>query len=450
MATTDRVINEHVSKKGRNQKAKKIASSRSPYNQLILADRVHRSIYTDPGIFEDEMVRIFGRTWVYVGHESEIANHGDYKTTRIGKRPVILTRHKDGEIYVLFNQCAHRGTIVCQEGRGNAKKFRCPYHGWTYNTDGSLLGIPYRSGYGPDFDMTELYLARVPRVDSYRGFIFANLSEEGPSLSEYLGDWSRCIDDVYDRSPTGEIIVGPAAHRYYYRGNWKFQLENVVDVYHPPFSHESNMAGRVKLGVGNEKAKYVALMGDDDKPTGDDGTTHGFFPHGHSYFTNVITGQRSGQVFEEYKAALAERIGSYSAEELLHAPSQMVNKACYPNLVIQGDSHVRVPIPIKVDYTEVRVQPILHVGAPAVMHQMVIDHLNKTHAGASFQQTDDVEMFARAQQGLSSMGREWLIIARGLHREADGEGAGERVARGTDELPFRAQYAEWKRLMSAE
>ncbi len=121
---------------------------------LIEPDRVHRDIYIDPALFDLEMERIFGRAWIWVGHESQVKNSGDYVATTIGKQPVVMSRHSDGKVYVLYNRCGHRGAKVVGDREGNVRFFRCCYHGWTYRTDGTLRGVPMQRGYeGTSFDM---------------------------------------------------------------------------------------------------------------------------------------------------------------------------------------------------------------------------------------------------------------------------------------------------------
>ena len=170
---------------------------------LVHRDRVHRSLYLDPEIFDLEMEKIFGRTWVYVGHDSLVPKPGDYITTRIGNQPVVLSRHSDGEIYVIYNSCGHRGAIVCNEDKGNASLFRCCYHGWTFKTNGDLDAVAMPRGYGKQFDLTDpsLGMKRVPRVAVYRGFVFASLAPKGMSLAEHLGHAQDSIDEVVDRAP---------------------------------------------------------------------------------------------------------------------------------------------------------------------------------------------------------------------------------------------------------
>ena len=138
---------------------------------LIEPDRVHRDIYIDPALFERELERIFGRAWIWVGHESQVKNPGDYVTTTIGRQPVVMSRHSDGKVHVLHNRCGHRDAKVVGDRDGNARFFRCCYHGWTYRTDGTLRGVPMQRGYdATGFDMADprYGMMKLPRVDLLR------------------------------------------------------------------------------------------------------------------------------------------------------------------------------------------------------------------------------------------------------------------------------------------
>src|SRR5216110_565312 len=101
-------------------------------SKLIQPDRVHRSVYADPALFDLEMERIFGRAWLVLGHDSQVRKAGDYFTTRMGREPVVVVRHEDGSVRVLINRCAHRGSMVCAETSGRTsntgERFVCPYH----------------------------------------------------------------------------------------------------------------------------------------------------------------------------------------------------------------------------------------------------------------------------------------------------------------------------------
>src|SRR6266850_7005480 len=161
---------------------------------LVQPDRVHRTVYADPAIFELELERIFGRAWLVLGHESQVRNAGDYFTTRMGREPVVVVRENDRKIQVLVNRCAHRGATVCAEGRGNVERFVCPYHGWSYDRAGELKAVPFAAGY-PKGTIEQLKLKAVPRVAVYRGFIFASLAPTGESLEDFLGPARASFDD---------------------------------------------------------------------------------------------------------------------------------------------------------------------------------------------------------------------------------------------------------------
>src|SRR5207237_4955145 len=135
-------------------------------------------------------------------HESQVREPGDYFTTRMGREPVVVVKKDDGQIGVMINRCAHRGAMVCAEGRGRVERFVCPYHGWSYDRAGELKAVPFASGYASGA-IGELRLKAAPRVALYRGFIFASLAADGPSLEDFLGPARASFDDLVDRAPGG-------------------------------------------------------------------------------------------------------------------------------------------------------------------------------------------------------------------------------------------------------
>jgi benzoate/toluate 1,2-dioxygenase subunit alpha len=416
-------------------------------NKLVEPGRVHRRVYTDPDLFELEMERIFGRAWLYVGHSSQVRQPGDYITTDLGRQPVIMVRHRDGSIKVLLNRCSHRGAKVVNERKGHAQRLTCCYHGWSFDTDGKLATVPVPEGCGEGFDQDALGLARAPRVGEYRGFVFASLAHKGPSFEDHIGPMQGNIDDLVDRAPDGELALDAGMHRYVYNGNWKLQVENVLDSYHVPFGHASTVnkqGAQFARREGDQKGATVVET--EKKQTAASWKDRKSFTvgngHGWTSNTTLDDGKRSSPAFDEYKRALAEKVGAERAGEIL--TPRLHNSLLYPNVSIMGlNVHVRVIKPIAVDRTEVNIFPIRLVGAPAAMNFGNIRLLNVTHSAASFVQTDDLESFARAQKGLASRLTDWVDISRGLGAEEPDRATNATRGLATHEMVVRAQYKAW-------
>lgn len=199
---------------------------------------VSRRLFSDSEIYRAEQGRIFGRCWLYVAHESQIPQPGDFVTTTMGEEPVIVCRDEDGQVHVLVDSCRHRGIRVCRADQGNAREFRCPYHGWTYNLKGQLVSVPlYQEAYYGDLELGRWGLVAVPRVESYRGLIFANFDKGAESLDVYLGETQWYLDIVLNRTPGGLVML-PGTHKWSIKANWKFGAEQFSgDNYHVGFTH---------------------------------------------------------------------------------------------------------------------------------------------------------------------------------------------------------------------
>ena len=423
----------------------------SHLGKLIRKDRVHRSIYLDSDIFEMELERIYAKAWVFVGHDSQVPNVGDFVTTFIGKQPVVMARHTDGKVHLLYNRCGHRGAVVENLPKGNAKHFRCCYHGWVFKTNGELASVPLKNGYPEDFDLADPMLGMVPvaRVDSYRGFVFANLSREGPGLDEFLGGMKAGIDYVCDRSPEGTVRLGGGVHKYQYRGNWKFQVENLCDMYHGPFNHDSTLNPSGEQFKRREGDTGGALLVEDGEISSQlDTTGVWIFDHGHSYMGGVkFRGEKGGPAHDEYLRRMNKAYGKKRADEILSRERH--GFLFYPNMLIHGaSSHVRVIRPLAVDLTEVRIYPVLMNGAPDEMNKKIIQYMNVTHSPASMIQTDDLESFKRCYQGVHAQGADWVLLARGLDQERPDTESGGLWSLGTHEHGMRNQYQAWKGYMA--
>ena len=200
---------------------------------------ISASIFSSEEIYRQELEGIFDRTWVFVGHESELPNQNDFVLRYIGEDPVIVTHDLDGGFSVLLNSCSHRGPGVCRAEAGNAAIFRCPYHGWTYENTGELVGVMgERVVYGDRLDKSKLGLKRA-RVGNYHGLLFATWNEDAPSLEDHLGPFRYYLDLLFGLPDNGMEVIGPP-QRWIIPCNWKFGADNSSgDNYHVGVAHES-------------------------------------------------------------------------------------------------------------------------------------------------------------------------------------------------------------------
>ncbi|NTZ18687.1 aromatic ring-hydroxylating dioxygenase subunit alpha [Paenibacillus sp. JMULE4] len=201
---------------------------------------ISRKVNYDPEIYQDEMAKIFTKTWLFVAHESQIKHPGDYITNYMAEDPVIVTRDGTGKIHVFLNSCPHRGMKVCSVDAGNSKFFRCPYHGWTFENNGNLIGVPeLQYAYYGELDKSKNGLITVPRVESYKGFIFANWDPNALPLKEYFGkDLLWYLDTAFERA-LGEFEVAGPIMKQKIKTNWKICTENFGDDYHVLYTHGS-------------------------------------------------------------------------------------------------------------------------------------------------------------------------------------------------------------------
>ena len=206
------------------------------------ARAVSMRVLIDPEIHQLEMDRVFARAWTGLAHESEIPNPGDFVLRAIGEDGVIVTRDRDGGINVLLNACSHRGMEVCWGDRGNSSSFKCPYHGWSFDNTGKLLGAPYEQKVYGDWDKS-LYPLETARVAVRHGAIFATFGKDTPSFEDYMGDFMWYFDNTLGGCEWEPL--GPPT-RTLWKGNWKIQADQFSgDAYHGTTLH----SGFVELGL---------------------------------------------------------------------------------------------------------------------------------------------------------------------------------------------------------
>ncbi|HEY3306358.1 MAG TPA: Rieske 2Fe-2S domain-containing protein [Candidatus Binatia bacterium] len=184
---------------------------------------VSAKIFVDEEIYRLEQERIYSRSWLFLAHDSEIPEPGDFVTRWMGEDPVIVWRGQDRKARVFLNVCRHRGRRVCAEDAGKAAQLRCPYHGWTYSNMGKLAAVPFFEGYQGRLEKESLGLCEA-KVESYRGLIFGSWDERAEGLQEYLGEMRWVLDLMFGRSEGAEVVGAPM--RWTTDANWKLAAAN--------------------------------------------------------------------------------------------------------------------------------------------------------------------------------------------------------------------------------
>lgn len=196
-------------------------------------------IYTDQAIYERELEQVFGRSWLFLAHDSQLPKRGSFVQTYMGEDPVLVVRQGDGSVKAFLNQCRHRGMRICRSDEGTNKTFTCSYHGWAYDLEGNLINVPMEDrAYRKEIDKSRWGAVKV-RVEEYKGFYFGTWSEDVPEFTDYLGDMAFYFDAVVGRWDNGLELV-PMTSKWVIDCNWKFASEqSASDMYHVPFSHAS-------------------------------------------------------------------------------------------------------------------------------------------------------------------------------------------------------------------
>ncbi len=423
----------------------KTPDAQRDWDDLVRPEHVHGSVYTNPAIFEEELQKIWGRIWVYVGHVSEVPKAYDFVMKSIGTEPIIMTRGpggkdgKEGDIHLLHNRCAHRGNRVCMKSHGSARTFSCPYHGWTYSNDGALRGYPFPSGY-EGVDRAELGLGRVARVGIYKGFVFGSLAADGISLEEHLGPAMHSIDALCATSPEGEVQITAGFLQHRARANWKFLVENETDGYHPSFVHAS-IFEVAKSGIGSlYSSKSTAVSRD----FGNGHTENDLRPEFRLRDEPMSWFGTTAEKLPDYTAKMNAAYGPEKARKIMidGTPHIMI----YPNLFI-AEIQIFVIQPVAVDETVQHVTALQFKGAPDLNRRLRQQTMGSV-GPAGFLLADDSEMYERTQMGVQMKNPEWLFLGRGKHRERRDEN-GFLIGDATDETPTRGIWRHYRSLMEA-
>jgi phenylpropionate dioxygenase-like ring-hydroxylating dioxygenase large terminal subunit len=423
---------------------------------LVRDDAVHRDVYTSPELFDLEMERLWRSAWVFIGHDSQVPNAGDFRTVNIAGQPLLMLRGGDGIIRVMRNRCAHKGARIVSAGSGNCGKLlRCSYHGWTYTLDGSLRTVPLKSGYAETrFSQSEAAsgLTSLENVAVYRGFVFARLNRRGLGFEEYFGDSLSSIDNLADRSPLGRLEVAGSALRYMHDSNWKMFVENLNDTMHPMVAHESSAGAARDLWQDRPSDAAKPMVIEQFLPFV---SNYEFFDrmgvkiydHGHSY-TGVNFSIHSGySAVPDYAALMEAAYGAERARAILGESRH--NTVYYPSLTVKGAIQtIRIVQPLAVDRTLIESFTLRLAGAPPALLERSAMYNRLVNAPTSVVGHDDLYCYRAIQEGLAADGNEWVSLHRNYsdrEREAGLFGAHN----GTSEVSMRGQFRAWVAAMTA-
>ena len=398
----------------------KYRGNRQAISALVRETEVHRDLYLDQELFELEMEHLFANTWIYVGHDSQVPKIGDYYATTIGAQPVIMVRDTADSIKVLYNRCPHKGTRLTGETCGNVGRFfRCPYHAWTFRLDGSLAGVPLKTGYdGTGFSDGHAARGMTPvrHVHNYRGFVFAKLNDVGLGFEEFFGQALTSLDNMIDRSPVGKLEVAGGVLRYMHDCNWKMLVENQTDTCHPMIAHQSSAGTAIDVWKGAPAGAKKPMAVEIYAPFM---SSYEFFQtmgirvwdngHGHTGVSHSIHSDYSAVpgYFEQMVAAYGEARAKAILDENRH------NTVYFPNVMLKGPIQLlRLFKPIAANKTLVESWTYRLVGAPDMLLERTVMYNRLINAPTSVVGHDDLEVYERAQAGLASNGNEWVNIQR--------------------------------------
>jgi benzoate/toluate 1,2-dioxygenase alpha subunit len=415
--------------------------------------RGRRDMFTDPELFELEMKHIFEGNWVYLAHESQVANPNDYFTGYIGRQPIVITRNKDGELNCFINACSHRGAVLCRKKKDNKAVFTCPFHGWSFNNSGKLVKVkdPNDAGYPDSFNCEGSHDLKKVRMENYRGFLFGSLNDEVKPLVEHLGDAAKIIDMIVDQSPDGiEVLRGSST--YIYDGNWKMQAENGADGYHVSATHWNYVStlGRRKTGLSADDVKAMDV-GTWNKQQGGSYA----FENGHILLWMQFPNPEDRPLFEK-RNELVEKHGVYKADWMI---SNLRNLCLYPNVFLmdQMSTQIRHFRPVSVNKTEVTIYCFAPKGETNEARAHRIRQYEDFFNASGMATPDDLEEFRACQEGFNAKKLPWNDLSRGAEHWVYGADENAKSlnlspilsgAKSEDEGLYIVQHHYWQKVLA--
>jgi p-cumate 2,3-dioxygenase subunit alpha len=417
---------------------------------LIIDDRqaarfkVNRHVFAEEDILALERERIFSRCWLYLGHVSEVPAAGSFVARRVGGRPLILTRDRDGALNALYNTCPHRGALVCRERAGNRRAFQCGYHAWAFDETGRFLGMPGREALPPNAgDGGQFDLVRVERMEEFRGFVFVCFDRGAQPLVDYLAGAAEYLAYVADQGENGmEIVEG--TQDYSIAANWKLLQENSVDGYHGQPTHVTyfdylrSRDGTTTNFGGSGPMGWVKNLGNGHAVS----ESIGLLPWGRPYARWAPGwGEDAKPEVEELNRRIMARLGPERGNVVANGDRNLI---VFPNLVVNDimATTVRTFYPVRPDYMEVSAWSLAPVGESVPSRDRRMRNFVEFLGPAGFASPDDVEMLELCQRGYANRAAApWNDISRGMLSNAP---------KKTDELQMRTFWRRWRQLVSGD
>lgn len=272
-----------------------------PPPEAVVVPLIPTARYTDPAFHELERSRVFGRTWLFAGHESEWPEAGSYRLTTRSGAPIVVVRGEDGVLRAFYNACRHRGAPVTRDDCGTARRLTCQYHSWSYGTDGTLRAVPEARNF-VELDTGELGLVPV-RCEIWDGWVFLNEDPDAVALVDFLGPVAEQMAEI-----NGPDMRAVGTQVHHLQCNWKLMVDAFLEVYHVRTVHPDN----------------AALLYDDHA------ITLAMFPNGHSRLT-----VDKHEVFRDFPMVSEEH--DNPAVPLLWRQTS-TSFGIFPNLVVPMDT----------------------------------------------------------------------------------------------------------------
>src|SRR5579862_1457411 len=422
------------------------------------AGTLSREIFSSEEIFKREIERVFAPAWNFVGHTSQLASNGDFFLSRCGLEPVIVTRDKAGAISVLLNSCRHRGMPVCRYDSGNSASFICSYHGWSYELDGALTGVPkLREHYQGRLEREKWGLVRA-RVEIFHGSIWATFNEAGPSFADYLGAdmqfYLRSLLQGPDGEDDGYEVIGGIV-KWQIPCNWKFGAENFAGDHYHGYSHRS--VERLSVGLSGKKSRHnFAAVKTQRQPMSVADPKRGHTIRASVYKALAGYDPQEGapdEVNDYYRQCHEERqkrLGDKS-RLLIHGgvvfPNTHFNSA--------GRTTIGLWLPLGAGRTEVWRWLFVPRNAPAIVKDTLREYYLRYAGPAGMVEQDDMENWTAAQRGTEGViARKYPFnyqLAMGLARSSPSEpwlGSEVTITEDVAEHNQRAFYGHWARLVA--